>query len=64
MSDVNFVFVGRTGDKKLTQRLLKYSNIFFLGEKHYSVITSYLSHFDVCLLPHRVDDFINNINPQ
>jgi glycosyltransferase involved in cell wall biosynthesis len=64
MPDVNFVFVGRTRNKNSIRRLLKYPNIFFLGEKHYSVIPSYLSYFDVCLLPHKVDDFTNNMNPQ
>lgn len=62
--DVNFVFVGRTGDKKSVQPLFRHSNIFFLGEKHYSVIPLYLSHFDVCLLPHKVDEFTKNMDPQ
>lgn len=57
MSDINFVFVGRARDKNSIWRPLKYPDIFSLAEKHYSVILSYLCHFDVGLLPHRVEDF-------
>jgi glycosyltransferase involved in cell wall biosynthesis len=63
---VNFVFVGKIYGraKRLTRRLRrKFKNIFFIGDKHYSLIWKYINAFDVCVIPHIVNNFTSGNDP-
>ena len=45
------------------ERLKDLENIHFLGEKNYSVLPQYLSHFDVTLIPFKTNELIRSTNP-
>lgn len=49
---VNFVFIGQKLNLKWTERIWKYSNVHYLGDKYYQLLPQYLSHFDVCIIPY------------
>ena len=40
------------------KRLKKYSNVYFLGRKSYQEAPSYIKQFDVAIIPHKLDKFI------
>ncbi|WP_449598723.1 glycosyltransferase [Niallia sp. Marseille-Q9988] len=60
---INFVFVGPILSKKYFQPIKHYQNVYFLGAKHHSHIPKYLIHFDICLIPHKVNKFTKSMNP-
>ena len=49
--------------KDILGNLGKMSNIHFLGEKPYRQLPEYLQHFDVAIIPFRVNDLIRSTNP-
>ncbi len=64
-SDYSFVFVGPFyGDVgRWVKRLKRLKNVFFLGERHYNEISDYIASFDVCVIPHIVDEFTLSNDP-
>lgn len=38
-------------------------NVTFLGRRPYAQVPAYLQAMDVCIIPHRIDDFIRSTNP-
>lgn len=65
--DWSFVFVGARHnhpeiDAVLT-RLDALPNVHFLGEKPTSELSRYPQHFDVCLMPYRLNDYTKYIYP-
>lgn len=61
--DKSFVVIGPFWQKSIKKRLNNYPNIYFLGRKSYQEIPMYLQQFDVGLIPHKVDQFIQYTNP-
>ncbi|CUS96482.1 glycosyltransferase [Candidatus Chrysopegis kryptomonas] len=63
--EYNFIFIGERYGKvgRWMKRLKKLNNIYFLGVKHYEEIPSYIATFDVCIVPHKVDDFTLSNDP-
>jgi GT2 family glycosyltransferase/glycosyltransferase involved in cell wall biosynthesis len=51
--DWHFVLIGRASVD--VTAISSLSNVHFLGEKPYEVVPAYVSEFDVCLIPFRVD---------
>ncbi len=43
--------------------LKKYPNLYLLGSISYENLPSYVSYFDVCILPYKVNSLTKNINP-
>lgn len=62
MPDVNFVFIGQKLNPKWTEKLWKYSNVHYLGDKYYELLPQYLFHFDVCIIPYNKDTH-HNVDP-
>jgi len=62
-----FVFVGPTmkghGIKGYISEMSQLKNVHFLGPKSVTALASYPQHFDVCIMPYRVDGYTNNIYP-
>jgi glycosyltransferase involved in cell wall biosynthesis len=62
-----FVFVGAQrphADVGLTVAALsREPNVHFLGAKDTNELAAYAQHFDVCLMPYRVDAYTNSIYP-
>ncbi len=52
--EVNFVFIGQKLNPKWTEKIWKYSNAFYLGDKYYELLPQYLKNFDVCIIPIQV----------
>jgi len=52
--DVNFVFVGTAHEDISWSK--KYDNFFMLGPKDHSTLPDYIDNFDICILPHRVNE--------
>ena len=65
--DWSFVFVGaRHAHPEITpllERLEAMPNAHFLGSKPTSELSRYPQHFDVCLMPYRVNDYTKYIYP-
>jgi len=54
--DVTFVFVGPIRERESIRAMLGRPNVVLLGERHYDVLPSYLQHFDIGWIPHRVGE--------
>jgi len=60
---INFVFIGQIINRKTIKSLLRYKNIHYLGDKHYSLLSYYLSCFDICIIPHKISRLTLSMNP-
>jgi glycosyltransferase involved in cell wall biosynthesis len=62
-----FVFVGppraHPGIGELLSEMAQRPNVHFLGPKSVRTLASYPQHFDVCIMPYRVNEYTNNIYP-
>lgn len=62
-----FVFVGppraHPGIRELMREMSQHTNVHFLGPKSVRTLASYPQHFDVCIMPYRVNEYTNNIYP-
>lgn len=63
----SFVFVGpQAPHPEVTgaiQEMKQFANVFFLGTKTPQKLAAYPQHFDVCLMPYRVDRYTDSIYP-
>jgi len=50
--DASFVFVGRQLNSAWLKALWREPNCYYLGDKHYREMPSYLSAFNVCFIPY------------
>lgn len=64
-SNIQFVFMGPVySQKKIIKRLQKnYSNLLFTGDIHYKNLPQAMKKIDLAIIPHRVDDFTESMNP-
>jgi glycosyltransferase involved in cell wall biosynthesis len=66
-SEWQFVFVGppkaHPGVGELMSEMSQRTNVHFLGPKSVTTLASYPQHFDVCIMPYRVNEYTNNIYP-
>ena len=66
-SEWSFVFVGpplwhhNIGES--IKQMSSLRNVYFLGAKPVNALASYTQHFDVCIMPYRVNAYTNNIYP-
>jgi len=49
--------------KEVNEKLGKYENIIFTDRVNYQMAPSYMNRFDVAIIPHKLDNFINSTNP-
>jgi glycosyltransferase involved in cell wall biosynthesis len=65
--DWSLVFVGPTNHQseigQSLAELKKQRNVYFLGAKTTRQLAAYPQHFDVCIMPYRVDGYTNQIYP-
>lgn len=60
----NIVLLGIKYDDSFDKAgLNKYSNIYFLGSKDYSVLPNYASNFNVCTIPFLINDITQATSP-
>jgi len=60
--DLNFVLIGPCYDGS-TKKLKGSDNLFLLGPKKYEELKYYLKHFDVAMIPYKVDRITNSVFP-
>jgi polysaccharide pyruvyl transferase CsaB len=60
--DYMFVLIGQVHAVDAS-RLEALKNVLLLGEKNYREIPLYLSHFDVCLIPFKLNDLTKAVDP-
>lgn len=60
--DWNFVLIGHTFGSNIN-KLQKFHNVHFLGEKSYSELPKYLYWFDVCIIPFKITPLIEATHP-
>lgn len=60
IKNVNFVLIGSLdkGSDKISN-----PNLYFLGHKEYKILPQYLKHFDVCLLPFKINELTKSVSP-
>lgn len=63
MPEASFVLVGPVFEPDHFEPLKKMKNVHFLGWKHQSLMPGYISHFDVCMMPHVDDPLTSAMNP-
>ena len=56
LPDLTFAFVGPVLERTAIGAMTALPNVRILGDRHYSVLPSYLEHFDVAWIPHRVGE--------
>ena len=64
--DYSVVLVGpveRWGTRESIEKLKERKNIYLLGKKNKEEIPSYISQFDVCMNPFKVDQVSRSVNP-
>lgn len=54
----SFVFIGPVWKGVEIKRLKKYKNIYLLGRKPHDLVPLYIKQFDICIIPHKLDEFI------
>jgi glycosyltransferase involved in cell wall biosynthesis/SAM-dependent methyltransferase len=63
----SFVFVGPISSQSemlpMIRELSRYHNVHFMGAKSLPDLAAYPQHFDVCIMPYRVDGYTNQIYP-
>jgi hypothetical protein len=57
----HFVFIGPIESR--IDILANVTNVHFLGKKPYELLPIYLRYIDVCILPFKVNDMTNSVNP-
>jgi len=51
----SFVLVGQILDKEIFKKIKKSKNLFYLGDKHYSIYPNYIKNFDIYIIPYQID---------
>jgi colanic acid/amylovoran biosynthesis glycosyltransferase len=63
----SFVFVGPVAEdpeiQDPVQKISNRRNVYFTGSKSQQDLPAYAQHFDVCIMPYRVDDYTKYIYP-
>lgn len=65
LKNISFVFVGpiEKSGREGVDRLNKLSNTYFLGSKIRQEIPSYISNFDICINPFKLNDVAHAVSP-
>ncbi len=63
--DVKFLFIGPaySQGKRISELEKKYKNIEFTGDIHYNNLPDHLKDVHIAIIPHKVDEFTNSMNP-
>jgi hypothetical protein len=60
----SIVLIGsKMNSKEKTDTFSKNDNIFYLGRKDYKKLPQYISHFDVCIIPYKINDYTKHVFP-
>lgn len=52
----SFVFVGQILDRGIFRKIIKRHNVFFLGDKNYSIYPQYVNAFDIAIIPYHINE--------
>ncbi|MEE9441711.1 MAG: glycosyltransferase [candidate division Zixibacteria bacterium] len=59
----NFIFVGKIQSSPAINRIAQLKNVHFPGEFSHDLVPSLLNSFDVGIMPYRVNEFFDYVNP-
>ncbi len=59
----SIVLVGPVWHKEIKEAMKASANVHFLGRKSYEESPMYIQHFDLGIIPHKVDNFLRSTNP-
>jgi len=59
--NIQFVFIGKRSID--VRKLEQYDNIHFIDQKPYEELIKYASHFDVGIIPFKINELTLNVNP-
>ncbi|RMF60918.1 MAG: glycosyltransferase family 1 protein [Calditrichaeota bacterium] len=61
----SFVFIGNWASNvtEVVEEFKKYQNVYFLGAKTYGELPYYLQHFDIAIIPNKINRFNQNVIP-
>ena len=62
-NDKMFIMAGTIAGKFNVERFNKYENIKFLGDMSYDEISAVSQKFDICIIPHLLNEFIKSMDP-
>lgn len=66
LPDISVVIIGPLGEGEKSvdmNKILSAANLYYLGPKPYEILPKYLSSFDVCLLPNKINEYTINMFP-
>jgi len=65
LPDFKFIFLGPILSKKreFINLSKKYDNLKFLGDIHYNQLPQQMKNIDIAIIPHKVNEFTNSMNP-
>lgn len=69
LPDCSVILIGGLSDKlpagfkKKFEEICLIENIHWLGHKEHNILPDYLYHFDVCIMPYVIDDWIKTCSP-
>lgn len=63
--NIRFVFLGPVYSQadRIKDLQVRYTNIMFKGDIHYSKLPKEMREFDITIIPHKVDRFTESMNP-
>ena len=61
--DKIFIMAGPIVGNFNSERFKKFNNIIFIGEASYQEMSYLYSKFDICIIPHLLNDFIKSMDP-
>lgn len=61
--DKMFIMAGPIAGKFNSERFKQYNNIMFIGEMSYDEMAAVYKKFDICIIPHLLNEFIKSMDP-
>lgn len=59
----SFVLIGKVENQEINRLANRYPNLQLLGEIPYAQVNQYVSHFDLAIIPFKINDLIKAVNP-
>lgn len=58
-----FIFVGPVWPDADVSPVKELVNVHFISQQPYESLPGFMQHFDVCVIPHTIDEFVKSMNP-
>jgi len=58
----SFVIIGQVLDNEVFEKIISVRNVYYLGDKHYSIYPSYVTNFDVGIIPYVTNELESGVD--